>query len=119
MCEIDERVVLNYRKYFKVDPIINASLANGRFNLVFMDGCQYVKDMFAQHKKFAGIIIDNTDVDLVSQNWQISAEVLFNVEFYKDLKRILEVGGVFSTQLTEIQNIAPWTKLAQEAGFQT
>lgn len=38
VCEIDERVVENVRKYFKMSDNINSNIDSGRLNVVYEDG---------------------------------------------------------------------------------
>ena len=45
VCEIDERVVENVRKYFKMSENINKNIENGRLSVVYEDGALYAKKL--------------------------------------------------------------------------
>ncbi|MCL4315126.1 MAG: polyamine aminopropyltransferase [Candidatus Thermoplasmatota archaeon] len=83
--EIDSQVVELSRRFF---PEIASSLSDPRVNLIIDDGIKYVS---RSKEKFDMVIIDSTDP-------VGPAEGLFTAEFYGDVKRILNDGGVAVTQ---------------------
>jgi len=92
VCEIDERVVENVRKYFKMSENINAAIDSGRLSLVFKDGAEYAKSLAEKGEHVDGIIVDCTDVWLEDG----VASSLFTVEFYKALNSCMNKGARFS-----------------------
>lgn len=83
--EIDTQVVELSRRFF---PEIASSLSDPHVKLIIDDGIRYV----AQSKeKFDLVIIDSTDP-------VGPAEGLFTVQFYMNVKKILNEGGVVVTQ---------------------
>jgi len=92
VCEIDERVVENVRKYFKMSENINAAIDSGRLNLVFKDGAEYAKSLAEKGELVDGIIVDCTDVWLEDG----VASSLFTVDFYKALNSCMNKGARFS-----------------------
>ena len=113
VCEIDERVVDNVRKYFKINDSIEEEQKKKRLEIVFEDGGKYVKDCLDQGMSFDGIIIDNTDID---EN-HILAKTLFTVEFYKVLHKLLKKNCSFSQQVTDLVYSNIFKGKVKEAGF--
>ncbi len=86
MVEIDGDVVELCKKYM---PSLNGGAYDDeRASLLIQDGIEYVK---TTNEKFDVIIVDSTDPIGVG-------EVLFTNEFYSHCNRILNEGGVVSTQ---------------------
>lgn len=96
MCEIDERVVENVRKHFKMSDNINVAIEKGRLNVVYEGGAEYAQYLSNQGIFVDGVIIDCTDVWLEDS----VASSLFTVEFYKALHTCMNKGARFSQQLS-------------------
>lgn len=92
VCEIDERVVENVRKYFKMSANINLSIEEGRLEVVYEDGAEFAKKLAQKGELVDGIIVDCTDVWLEG----CVASSLFTVEFYRALHSCMSVGARFS-----------------------
>lgn len=45
VCEIDEKVVENVKKYFKMSENINKNIESGRLSVVYEDGAEYAKKL--------------------------------------------------------------------------
>ncbi len=86
MVEIDGDVVELCKKY--MPSLSEGAYEDERASLLIQDGIEYVK---TTDEKFDVIIVDSTDPIGVG-------EVLFTNEFYSHCKRILNEGGVVSTQ---------------------
>lgn len=43
VCEIDEKVPEIVRKYFGVEDLIDKEIKNGRLELIFADGAEFLK----------------------------------------------------------------------------
>ena len=85
LCEIDEEVIIESKKYLKE---ISSSLDDKRCEIVIGDGIQYVHN----HKnEFDIIIVDSTDPFG-------AAEGLFGGSFYKEIYNALTEGGIFVAQ---------------------
>ena len=83
--EIDGQVVEVCRKHF---PKLTASFNDPKVKLIVDDGIKYARNT---KEKFDIIIVDSTDP-------VGPAEDLFNEEFYSNVSRILNDGGVVVTQ---------------------
>ena len=95
MCEIDEDVIKECKKYL---PEISCGLSNERCEIFIGDGIKYVKE----HKnEFDVIIVDSTDPFSI-------AEGLFGGNFYKDIYDSLTEDGIFIAQ-TETPFFLPET----------
>lgn len=95
MCEIDEDVIKECRKYL---PEISSGLDDKRCEIFIGDGIKYVKE----HKnEFDVIIVDSTDPFSI-------AEGLFKGNFYKDIYEALTADGLFVAQ-TETPFFLPET----------
>ena len=85
-CEIDEEVVSVCRKYF---PQMTCSFDDSKVNLIHEDAKDYV---LSTNKKYDLILVDSTD--------PINKSVpLFKKDFYLNLKKLLNKGGVVSCQM--------------------
>lgn len=85
LCEIDEDVVTECKKYL---PEISCALDDKRCEVFIGDGIRYVKE----HKnEFDVIIVDSTDPFSI-------AEGLFGGDFYKDIYEALTEDGMFIAQ---------------------
>lgn len=85
LCEIDEDVVTQCKKYL---PEISCALDDKRCRVFIGDGIKYVKE----HKnEFDVIIVDSTDPFSI-------AEGLFGGDFYKDIYEALTEDGMFIAQ---------------------
>ena len=95
MCEIDEDVIKECRKYL---PEISSGLDDKRCEIFIGDGIKYV----LEHKnEFDVIIVDSTDPFSI-------AEGLFKGNFYKDIYEALTADGLFVAQ-TETPFFLPET----------
>ena len=95
MCEIDEDVIKECKKYL---PEISSGLDDKRCEIFIGDGIKYVKE----HKnEFDVIIVDSTDPFSI-------AEGLFKGNFYKDIYEALTGDGLFVAQ-TETPFFLPGT----------
>ncbi len=86
MVEIDGEVVELCKKH--MPALSNGAFEHEKTELLIEDGINYVK---TTNEKFDVIIVDSTDPMGVG-------EVLFTDEFYSNCNRILNEGGVVSTQ---------------------
>ena len=111
--EIDEKVCQTVGKYFKFSSILNTEETRQFFTLKFEDGGKFVENAKNQKEIYDGIIIDCTDVDIEDS----VASSLFNVQFYKNLREIMEKGAVFSQQITDTNSKKKFEKMIGEAGF--
>lgn len=85
LCEIDEDVIFECKKYL---PEISCGLNDNRCEIFIGDGIKYVKE----HKnEFDVIIVDSTDPFSI-------AEGLFGGNFYKDIHEALTADGIFIAQ---------------------
>lgn len=85
LCEIDEEVVIQCKKYL---PEISCGLSDKRCEIFIGDGIKYVKE----HKnEFDVVIVDSTDPFSI-------AEGLFGGNFYKDIYEALTEDGIFIAQ---------------------
>lgn len=85
LCEIDEDVVIECKKYL---PEISCGLDDKRCEVLIGDGIKYVKE----HKnEYDVIIVDSTDPFSI-------AEGLFGGNFYKDIYEALTEDGMFIAQ---------------------
>lgn len=95
MCEIDEDVIKECRKYL---PEISSGLDDKRCEIFIGDGIKFV----LEHKnEFDVIIVDSTDPFSI-------AEGLFKGNFYKDIYEALTADGLFVAQ-TETPFFLPET----------
>ncbi len=86
MVELDSYVT-DFSKVH-LPTLSNGALENNRLNLIFQDGCKFVKESM---EKYDIIIVDSTD--------PIGpGEVLFTEEFYQDCKSCLTDGGILVSQ---------------------
>ncbi|WP_448589489.1 polyamine aminopropyltransferase [Thermodesulfobium sp.] len=91
--EIDEMVVEVSKKFF---PTLSSSFSDPRFELCICDGINFVRQT---SEKFDLVIVDSTD--------PIGPAVgLFETDFFKDVKRILNSDGILVFQLE-----SPWCHL--------
>lgn len=85
LCEIDEDVIIECKKYL---PEVSCSLDDPKCEVYVGDGIAYVKE----HKnEFDVIIVDSTDPFSI-------AEGLFGGNFYKDIHAALTEDGMFIAQ---------------------
>ncbi|MDY7036507.1 MAG: polyamine aminopropyltransferase [Thermodesulfobacteriota bacterium] len=89
VCEIDEEVVRVCRKYM---PSLASSFDDPRVQIFFEDGAQFVSKKSGAYDV---IIVDSTDPLGPGQ-------ILFQEEFYKDLKNALSQEGIAVTQCESI-----------------
>ncbi len=85
LVEIDERVVEVARKFF---PWLEPCLKDGRAEIVFADGSNYIE---ATKEKFDIILIDSSDPVGPS-------EILHRQEFFSKLKKIMRPRGIVAAQ---------------------
>jgi spermidine synthase len=89
MVDIDETVVQNCKRY--MPEVSQGAFDNPKLELIIGDGIDFVKKSGDQ--SWDVIIVDSTD------NVPDGAgEVLFTVDFYENVRRILAPNGVVSTQ---------------------
>eukprot|EP00828_Plagiopyla_frontata_P013702 TRINITY_DN181_c0_g1_i7.p1 TRINITY_DN181_c0_g1~~TRINITY_DN181_c0_g1_i7.p1 ORF type:complete len:391 (-),score=76.30 TRINITY_DN181_c0_g1_i7:74-1246(-) len=117
-CELDEQVVVNCLKYFQHSENLQGDINKGRLQIHYKDGSAFVREEAEKGNKYDGVIIDNTDVDLRDASESLIATVLFSVDFYKNIYKILNKGAAFSTQLTEMKNLSYFIQKAKDAGFE-
>jgi spermidine synthase len=86
MVEIDSKVFEISKKY--IPNLVNDADKDSRVEILFEDGIEFVKK---SNEKFDIVIVDSTDPVSV-------AEGLFTVEFYKDVRSILNEKGIVATQ---------------------
>lgn len=91
-CELDEVVTKTCEKYFPFESVIQENLDSKRFDLIFKEGSQFISECLAKNIKFDGVIIDCTDCTI---DGAVSA-TLFNVEFYKELSKVMTPDASFS-----------------------
>eukprot|EP00828_Plagiopyla_frontata_P001456 TRINITY_DN0_c513_g1_i1.p2 TRINITY_DN0_c513_g1~~TRINITY_DN0_c513_g1_i1.p2 ORF type:complete len:116 (+),score=22.36 TRINITY_DN0_c513_g1_i1:1-348(+) len=84
----------------------------------YKDGAAFVRSEAKEGNKYDGIIIDNTDTDLRYEADNFIAQVLFSIDFYKNIYSILNKGGAFATQLTEMKNVPYFIQKTKDSGFQ-
>jgi len=86
LVEIDEAVVAFAKRHFGF--MSAGAFDDPRFEVVIADGCRYVADT---DRRFDAVLVDSTD--------PIGpGAVLFTVDFYRDLDRVLRPGGVVATE---------------------
>jgi len=86
LVEIDAAVVDFAKTHFA--SMSGAAFADPRLDVVIADGCRYVAET---ERRFDVVLVDSTD--------PIGpGAVLFTREFYRDLDRVLNAGGVVATQ---------------------
>lgn len=95
MCEIDEDVIKECKKYL---PEISSGLDDERCEIFIGDGIKYVKE---HNNEFDVIIVDSTDPFSI-------AEGLFKGNFYMDIYNALTEDGLFVAQ-TETPFFLPET----------
>lgn len=95
MCEIDEDVIKECKKYL---PEISSALDDERCEIFIGDGIKYVKEY---KNEFDVIIVDSTDPFSI-------AEGLFKGNFYRDIYNALTEDGLFVAQ-TETPFFLPGT----------
>ncbi|MDG1154313.1 MAG: polyamine aminopropyltransferase [Alphaproteobacteria bacterium] len=86
MVELDSYVTDFSKKH--LPTLSNDAFDNEKLELIFQDGCEFVKQ---HNNKYDIIIVDSTDPIGVG-------EVLFTEEFYKDCKNCLTEGGILVSQ---------------------
>ena len=89
VCEIDEAVVNACRKYL---PSLALSFDDPRVNILYEDGARFVTQ---QSEPYDVIIVDSTDPLGPGQ-------ILFQENFYKNLKKALSKEGIAVTQCESI-----------------
>ncbi|MBW2063780.1 MAG: polyamine aminopropyltransferase [Deltaproteobacteria bacterium] len=89
VCEIDEEVVAACRKYL---PSLASSFDDSRVKVFYEDGAKYVKK---SPSTYDIIIVDSTDP-------LGPGKILFQREFYEDMKRALLDHGIAVTQCESI-----------------
>ncbi|MGC8663798.1 MAG: polyamine aminopropyltransferase [Thermoplasmata archaeon] len=85
LVEIDEEVINVSKKFL---PGLSSSFKDKRLNLITDDGAEFVK---RSEDKFDVVLIDSTDP-------VGPASVLFEENFYKNVKNILKKNGIVGTQ---------------------
>jgi len=118
VCEIDPRVVEVTKKYFSFAEIVAAEIASGRLEVVIESGATYLSKLYTdpgRHGKVGGVIVDCTDFALNEDS--LSSE-LFTPDFYKEIFHLLESGGGFSQQITDLVCKDEFTKRAKLGGFE-
>jgi len=113
VCELDERVVENAKKFFEVNGVIRKAIASKKLTVCFEDGALWVRDAVKANKRFDGIIIDCTEA--FGDN--SIASTLYTSEFYTNLFRLLNEGGAFSQLVGEGNSQKSFTEIAKESGF--
>jgi spermidine synthase len=111
--EIDDRVCEVVKKYFSSGETAKKEIETGRFTLIFNDGAEFAKQALFEKKKFDGIIIDCTDVDVEDS----AACSLFTVPFYQNILHLLNKNALFSQQVSDVQSKVKFEKMVYEAGF--
>lgn len=89
VCEIDEEVVNACRRYL---PSLASSFDDPRVNIFYEDGARFVTE---QSESYDIIIVDSTDPLGPGQ-------ILFQKDFYENLKRALSKEGIAVTQCESI-----------------
>ena len=112
-CELDRLVTDTCEKFFPFEPIIEEEKATGRFELIFQEGSEFIRNCVSKNIRFEGVIIDCTDCTL---DGSVSA-TLFNVPFYQALGTVMTDDASFSQQLSFVQNEETFKKMCQDAGF--
>lgn len=85
LVEIDEEVVNISKEYL---PKLSSSFNDKRVKIMIEDGAEFVKNT---DKKFDAVLIDSTDP-------VGPASILFEKEFYENVKKILKKNGIVGTQ---------------------
>ncbi len=85
LVEIDEIVVRECKKHM---PALSKGFSDKRANIIFQDGAKYVKET---DKKYDVVIVDSPDP-------VGPAVVLFEKEFYENIKKILNPDGLMVEQ---------------------
>lgn len=86
MIEIDELVVQASKEHL---PMIGTAWDDPRLDVRFADGIKYVKE--SDEEKYDIVLLDGTDP-------VGPGEVLYQMEFYQGVKRMLKDGGIFALQ---------------------
>lgn len=111
--EIDEKVFLNSKKFFKGLENIEEYVSTGRLDIIFADGAKYLNSMMQEGITYDGIIIDNSDVII----FEGPAESLFTYNFYSCIHACLKMGASFSQQVSDEPTKAKWENLVKNVGF--
>jgi spermidine synthase len=111
--EIDEKVFLNTKKYFKGLESIEEFVSAGKLEIIFADGAKYLKSMQQEGICFDGIIIDNSDVFI----FEGPAASLFTNDFYMSINACLKKGASFSQQVSDETVKAKWENMVKSVGF--
>ncbi|MDP8012001.1 MAG: polyamine aminopropyltransferase [Thermoplasmata archaeon] len=85
LVEIDEDVVNVSKKFL---PSLSVSFNDSKMKIFIDDGAEFIKN---SNEKFDAVLIDSTDP-------VGPAAVLFETEFYNNIKKILNNGGIVGTQ---------------------
>jgi len=87
--DIDRKVIDLMLKY--MPSVAGKAFRDSRVNLTIADGFDYVKDRMKEGKKYDVIVVDSPDPIG-------AAKSLFRAEFYTDLSKILNHGGIIIRQ---------------------
>ena len=112
---MDRLVTDTCEKYFPFEPIIEEEKKTGRFELIFKEGSEFIRECLEKNIRFDAVIIDCTDCTL---DGSVSS-TLFNVPFYKALGTVMTEDASFSQQLSFVQNESTFKKMCEESGFNT
>lgn len=117
VCDIDERVTAVTRKYFTIGDIISKAVEDGRLEIIFEGGAEYMDSLIQSGKKgtVSGVIVDCTDFALDPDS--LAAE-LFTPKFYGNMYELLEEGAGFSQQITKPYYKDAFAERAHAGGFE-